>query len=406
MAKKAPDPAESKVPTKTEPAPAVLKERTKWMSKLQDLGFAADCTQDAYRDSIQTPSPQFNFALGCGSRTGRHGIPRGFSALFGGHPKGGKTAAIYATIGQLHQDDPEAFVIRFDTELKESAAMTPDQLRMWGIDPTRYICYETNSPDEIFDRIRYGIAEMVEAGLPLALVVIDSVNEISGKRAAIAEAGVGSGKKPSILNWSLGDHAAILQEGFKVILPFLRRNRVACILTCHVGAEFDEQAKMRDEWKLKVAKGLQHQVEIWLTMNKIESQAGKRSAVLEDRSYIDKEAGVDVLNKGDAFANRFRLTVKGNSFAPPGRTAEFTYHFGKGFWATAEEVFLLGKNRQVLRPPGDTGSVYSWKDKEWRGPKQVIEAFEADPALCREVLAEIYRRDREKTLAGTAPDAT
>ena len=247
MAKKAQDPAESKAPVKTEPAPAVLKERAKWMSKLQDLGFAADCTQDAYRDSIQTPSPQFNFALGCGSRTGRHGIPRGFSALFGGHPKGGKTAAIYATIGQLHQDDPEAFVIRFDTELKESAAMTPDQLRMWGIDPTRYICYETNSPDEIFDRIRYGIAEMVEAGLPLALVVIDSVNEISGKRAAIAEAGVGSGKKPSILNWSLGDHAAILQEGFKVILPFLRRNRVACILTCHVGAEFDEQAKMLEE---------------------------------------------------------------------------------------------------------------------------------------------------------------
>ena len=111
-------------------------------SNLRDRGNPHD-------NVLQTKSPSFNFVFGRG-----HGLPRGFTLVMGGPPKGGKTLVANALVGHLHAKDPEAIVIKFDTEFREGVQSTTEELtEMWGVDPERYVVYQTNSPMDIFDRI-------------------------------------------------------------------------------------------------------------------------------------------------------------------------------------------------------------------------------------------------------------
>ncbi len=125
-----------------------------WLSTLSNLEGAVIDDYDPHKHVIRSPSPSVNFCFGKG-----HGIGAGLALALGGPPKGGKTLLTNAFAGQLHKDDPEGLVIKFNTEFRERGQSTPqERQRIWGIDPDRYLVYEVNSPMMIFDRIEKEIA--------------------------------------------------------------------------------------------------------------------------------------------------------------------------------------------------------------------------------------------------------
>jgi len=48
-----------------------------------------------------------------------------------------------AFAGQLHQTDPEAIVLHFDTEMRDTI---PTWAKVFGIDLDRIVSYSTNQP--------------------------------------------------------------------------------------------------------------------------------------------------------------------------------------------------------------------------------------------------------------------
>jgi hypothetical protein len=93
------------------------------------------------------PSVNWSFAMP------GNGMPFGYSMILYGPPKGGKSFLINAMIGQLHKDDPEAIAITYNTELRGQIQTNANQLALWGIDPDRFQVYDTNAPENIFDKI-------------------------------------------------------------------------------------------------------------------------------------------------------------------------------------------------------------------------------------------------------------
>lgn len=383
MATKKPAPA----PDKTDPPSEKKKD---WSRALQRLGAVSEEVVDIHRHVIRSRSPSINSTFGHG-----WGLPLGYSLLLGGPPKGGKSTIANDMIGCCHADYPDGIVIKINTEFKEQAEITPQAMRKWGIDPKRYRCFERNDA-ELFDFVLKDIQPMVQDGMPLKLLVIDSVNNIQGRRMAGSD---------SIMDFLIGDQAQTLQDGMMRIMPFLRKHDVACILTCHVGAEMDRAEQMRgNTWRMKVAAGFKHRVEYWAFVEKLETAAGK----LDMRKQSYEAADGFVTPKGDkehvdARGHRIKFTMKAASFAPVGRVAEFTYEYAHGISKQEEEIFKLGELNGVITK--GEGGYYSYGGKKWHGLVATLDALRDDPVLARGILHDLQCKDRTQKLL-TELDAT
>lgn len=347
-----------------------------WLSKLQKLEGANVGNYNPHQHVIQTPSPSVNMTFGRG-----HGLPLGYGMVLYGPPKGGKSVFCAATAGQLHHDDPEAFVIKMDTEFREEGQMTKNDLDMWGIDPDRYISFSANSPMLVFDRIETEIAAMCQEGLKLRLLIIDSITGIQGRRAMNAD---------TIETQQIGDHALTVQEGFKRILPIHRKNRFAIIATAHVRAEMDMlEQKRGNKVKMAASFGVQHWAEYFMAINPNLNKEGRQD--LLKKEMINEEL-VDFRGKSDQTGHKIQVKMKDNSCGPKGRSGEFTLDYGRGIVNKHEEVFLLGRDRGVLERPNNT--TYIFGDRKFVGMENMLNAIKDEDELSKAILSEVFKRDQ------------
>lgn len=346
------------------------------MSKLAALEGAVVGDYNPHEHVMRCPSPSLNFAFGRG-----HGLPEGLTLALGGFPKGGKTLVCEGFIGKLHADDPIGIAVKFNTEFRERGQGTPEsRKRMWGIDADRYMPYEVNSPMLIFDRIETELAAFCQDGMPLRLVIIDSINSISGRRSMNAE---------SIETQNIGDWALTMGEGFKRILPIQRKYRFAMIITCQIRAEMDRLEVMRgNKVKLAMPFAIQHYAEYFAFVEMNRNKDAKSS--LDGKSFQNEERG-DVAGKGDITGHKIAFQIKDSSCGPRGRRAEFTLDYQRGIINTHEEVFLLATNRNVITRPST--QTYEYQGRKWNGKPACLQALAEDHSLCDTVMAEVYRRD-------------
>jgi hypothetical protein len=196
--------------------------KSKWMEKLAKLDGAVQRDYDPFQHTIQSPSPSLNFVFG-----NTWGIPHGYSAIIYGPPKGGKSLILNSMIGQLHQDDPEAIAVKFNTEMREEGQLSNASSDMWGIDQDRYMAYNVNTPDKIFDYIAGPLKAMVDDGMKLKLIGIDSLTGILGRRTMNAD---------TVMQQQIGDEAKTIQDGLKSILETIRHKRITLVGTAHLRA--------------------------------------------------------------------------------------------------------------------------------------------------------------------------
>lgn len=357
--------------------------KNKWMSMLDELPGAVDLSVDPYKEGIRSPSPSVNFIFG---RT--HLIPFGSSVIFWGPPKGGKSLICNLIVGQLHKDYPDAIALKYNTELREHFQMDRGG-GLFGIDPTRYRGFNTNRPEEIFDKIEMDVAAMCEKGAPIKLVVIDSITDILGRRASNAD---------SVLQQQIGDDAATQTAGLKRIRSVLRKHGIALLMVAQERAELDPVQIMRHK-KTKMAGAfyLQHFAEYFVYVSPNEAAEGRADIM---GVKFENEGLKDVMGNSETSALKIKVQMKESSVGIAKRMGEMTFDKLQGLINVHEEVFRLGIARGVIERPNNTSYILkNWteegKEAKWTGKENFLTHLKANSDLQEEIIKRVRAKDLE-----------
>lgn len=351
------------------------------LSKLFELSGANRGDSDPFETGIRiTRSPSVGFAFG-----NTHILPSGFTLLCYGPNKGGKSLLAYDTVAALHEDDPTAFAIKWDTEFREKLQLTPKRAKMYGIDRSRYCCWSTNKADEIFDRFETDVVAAIQKGDNVRLAIIDSTSSIIGRRAAETE---------SVNDYTIGDHAQTLQIGLQRILPVIRQHNIALILITHVRAEMDQtQVKRGKTIKAQAGWAVKHFAEYFALVERDETKAGRTD---EHGNEMVNDSVSDVRQTvGEQTGHKIRFTITASSAGPAGRMGAFTYDYSKGISNVHEEIFLLAKARNVITTKGSHYYLGSSDGGEKLGTSKdaTLDRLEKDVVLQKTIMDELKRRD-------------
>ncbi len=357
----------------------------KWISKMQGWDGAVRKDYNPFAHVLTSQSPSLNFTFGRS-----HGLPKGYTMVAYGPPKGGKSVVANSFIGQLHADDPDGIALKYDSEFREelqNASLNTNE-SIFGIDPMRYQAFSINTPDGIFDKIETDVSAMCDEGAPIRLIIIDSINQIQGRRQM---------NNTSVMQQTIGDLALTLQEGFKRILPVQRKHRFGLIVTAHVRAEMDLQEQMRgNKTKMGASYGVQHIAEYFLLVQPVFSKEGNKD---ELGNAFEDESKKDMLDKAEKTAHKIRVCMKGNSAqgSAAGRVGEFTFDYKRGIVSQYEEVFNLGVNRGIIHRPNNLSYVFG--DKKWNGKPSFLAALKDDLAMQRALQKVLREEDMKGKLA-------
>lgn len=353
----------------------------KFFSKLRNLEGAVKPGEgdEALRNCLQTPSPSVNWTF---AQPG-FGLPYGTGMVLYGPPKGGKSVLFNAIVGQVHKDDPEALIVKFDTELRGKFQANVANMNKFGIDSDRYIVYDANHPEAIFDRIETDIAAACQEGEKIRVVCIDSLSNIMGRRSLNAT---------TVSQQQIGDQAATIKDGLMRIMPTIRKYNIALICTAHVRAEMDHAEQMRGKTiKMQAAWATKHVFEYFCYVEPNQSKKGR--VTLAGEEFTDPET-IDFMEKNQKTGHKIRFSVKESSFAHSGRTAEFTLDYNYGIVNQYEEIFTLAVNYGVIERPNNT--MYKIGENSYRGLPAVLTALKENVALQIQLLDEVKKRDFSK----------
>jgi hypothetical protein len=342
--------------------------RADLMKQLLKLDGYVSGEYDPYAYGIQPPSPTLAY---CFDNTWL--LPFGYTLLLWGEQKGGKSLIARMMCGALHRADPEAVILYYNTEMREELQATPAQLRLWGIDRERYVPYNVNEPENIFDPIEQQVPKLIEQGLPIKLVVIDSVSDILGRKMMNAT---------SVNQQLMGDKAQTQQDGLARIKGVIRRNRIGLILTT--------QARVK------------HFAEYFCFVEHLRTKEGKTD--LTGNTFEDTSREGVVSDNLEIRARKIRVTMEGNSCGRAGRQGVFTLDNDRGLINTHEEVGLLGCGLKVIAQPSK--GRFEFNDRKWHGFKDLLSDLAAETTLYDNVLRQCKLVDLARKDGVPAPEQT
>lgn len=352
----------------------------KWVQKLRNIEGAVKTKVDYFADPLRTPSPSVNYIYG---RT--HGHPFGYSELLWGPPGGGKSLIFNLKAGILHQTDPEAIVVKYDTEMRDDGQLDEEAAKAFGIDLDRMVTYQVNKPAQIFDRFSKDVGELIEAGARVRYFGIDSVNMMQGRREAQQE---------SVEDFTMGDMAQTLGIGFKRILPMLRHHRIAASVIAQQRAEFDQwEIKRGNKTKAAVANAVQHFCEYFVYVARVLNKSGSQD---ELGQTLEDDSKKDVTDSADKIGHKIQVWMQKSAFGVMGRTGEFTFHYKNGVINQHEEIFRLGVRWGIIERP--SVKTYVVNKESFNGKPACLAGLASKPELQSYVIAELLKAEKESKL--------
>jgi GTPase SAR1 family protein len=344
----------------------------KWFKQLMDSEGAVDKTLDPYREEnmVRSSSPSLNWVF---ANKG-FGVPRNASIVAYGQAKAGKSLISNMFIqNELHRD-PEAMAITFNTEIRGQLQTGS----LFGIDHTRHISYDVNAPAEIFDKIEKEIIPMVEQGMPLRVLVIDSLNGIRGTKSLNTD---------SVDSHLMGDEALTIKNGLKRIIPLLKKHSVLFISTAHVTANIGAVGMHAPKTKAGLSNYARHSYEYYLSVSRDNSAEGK-SDVLGDKFEVDIK---DFKGKKQINGHRIFVKMDENSLGVSGRTGEFTIDYKKGVINAEDEIAELAiMTSSVERPNNRT---YIVNGNTYTSKKDFIIAVRENKEVQEALISKIIEKD-------------
>lgn len=353
----------------------------KWMKSLAKHDAARDWEYNPFAHVLRFSSPAMNFLFG-----NTHGLPKGLPIIVFGPEHSGKTLFCYDLIAQMHKDDPEGLALRFDTEMRDEAQLTPARARLYGIDTDRYQPYLTNDAEEIFDFIEKEVKAQLEAGAPIRIIVIDSLTNVIGRRMAASE---GMGKA------QVGDDSRTQQDGLKRIQRLMHKYRICLVLTSQVRAEMDPIEQMRgNTYKMAGGWFLKH---LGGYVLQVEPNKGKTGRETLTGEKLVNEQMKDALGHADRTGHRIRARMRGNSYGPKNRSVEVTFDYNKGFINRHEEVFQLATERGLVDRPTNVKYVVdgypAGKQTTWSGKDNFLKSLQDDEGLQGFLVEKLRQQD-------------
>ena len=343
-----------------------------WLKQLRSFDDTVNYEYDSFapENCLYTPSPYFNWVFA----NKANGAPKNSSILFFSEPKAGKSLSIYAMIREMQARDPEGIAIYFNTECR--GALQHEAIP--GIDKERMVIYDTNQATDIFDRVHQSIEPMVQDGMPLRIIAIDSLNGIMGIKRE---------NSSSVADHLMGDQALTLKVGLGKLIPFCKKNKILLIGTAQMAANMEAgsygpKENMIASWYTK------HAFEYYISL--------KRAGAAEDKQDISGKTFEDDDLKdarGNKLLNGHKVYVKmeQSSIGHAGRAGVFTLSYDEGIVNQHEEIFWLGKNLGIITTPNNR--TYNFGGKSFNGKKECALAIKDNPELAAAVIAEIKKLD-------------
>ena len=324
---------------------------------------------------IYSPSPGFNWLYGH-----NHGLPKGFSTLLWGEAKSGKSLITYSIGGAIHQSDPEAIIVKFDTEMRDMGQLTPEMAAVFGIDLNRWIVISKNDPTA-FDDINKEILALCQNGARIPLIIIDSITGIKGRRESDQE---------TVTQHQMGDHAATLQVGLKAILETIRNQRIHLIMTAHARDEFDPiEVKRGNKKKVAAANAVRHWAEFFVNVFRVNNKDGKTDEL--GNQFVD-ESRKDMNGDGETTGHKIGVWMQGNTMGPENRLIHFTLDKTKGIINQHEEIFKMGCSWGVIEKP--TTMTYKIGPESFVGKEKCLMALASRKDLQEYVIKGMIQREK------------
>jgi hypothetical protein len=312
-----------------------------------------------------------------------NGCPKNASILLLSEQKAGKSLVLYSMVLEMQRRDKAAglppdkrrHALIYNTELR--GALQHDVFP--EIDKDYMTIYDTKLPAEIFDRVENDIKPMVQDGMPLGILGLDSLTNIQGIKRGDAE---------SVTDHLRGDHALTVQTGLDKMVPFCKQNKILLVGTSQLranqkAAPGGPDSQMAEGWLVK------HTFEYFISMKRANAADDKTD--LEGKSFEDdgmKDARDNKLITG----HKIYAKCEANSIGPQGRSAVFTMDYAKGIVNQHEEVFFLGKNTGVIKLQGQT---YSFGGHSIRGQAAFANLIKENPELYKAILEEVRKLDEK-----------
>lgn len=341
-----------------------MSSTAKWMKQLKKHESAVVYNPELEEKVAQSPSPGFNYLFGK-----KQGMKPGYSMLLYGPAKSGKSLFSLAMAGQLHRDDPDAIVLHFDTEYRETV---PTWAKVFGIDMDRIITFSTNNPIQIFDYIANDVKAMLQDGAPIKMIIVDSLAMINYPKEANAE---------STTNHVIGDGAAYLSRAMKAILPVIRQHKIYNILCQHVRANMDPNMAKYKPYIIPGGNALKHSVEYWLLCTKIDAKATK---IFDSEK---KDGSGNAVQTGHSI----RVKMEESSLSPQNRSVEVAISYTDGIVNQHYELAELAKNMGIVERPNNV--TYIFEGKQWQGFDNFALAIKEDQELYEKLLQKIKEND-------------
>jgi hypothetical protein len=337
----------------------------KWLKQLTHYEDSVNYDYDSFLEEncLYTPSPYWNWIFA----NKANGIPKNSTLLEYSVPKAGKSLGVYSIIDEMQRRDKEGIAIYFNTELRGAL-----QHNVFStIDKERMIIYDTNDPVEIFDRVEKDIKPMVQDGMPLRIIAIDSLTQIMGVKRDDAK---------SVADHLMGDHALTVQIGLSKLIPFCKRNKILHIATEQMRANMDA-GKYAPKEKAAATWSTKHTYEYAISFNRV-SNTDADKLIIEDKTFTEdlKDAKQEALR----LEHKVYVKMEGNSVGQAGRAGVFTLNYKQGIINQHEEIFWLGKNTGIIKLEGQ--KTYIFGKEQFNGKKECAQAIKEDQELAKAIM--------------------
>lgn len=338
---------------------------TDYMSQItKKFGTPVDGLKSFTENVIPMPSPSFNWAVGNG------GITEGKGVCLFGPESGGKSLIAQLMCIEIQKKYPDGIVLWFDAEYSFNKNWF---FKLGG--SKNLIVTQTNDPTKIFDCIWTDVLKMLQDGVPIKAIVIDSIKSICYPKDM---------KKVSTDQTMGGGGAPYLGSAFKRVLPVIREFDVTTIMVQQVYEEMDQYKKMRNPWIVPDGRALKHFCDYMLQVEKIETKDG---SLIQGKTLTgsDRQIGHDV-----------RIVGKKNRTDAPYRIAQFTLQYDTGIVNKEEELFKLASSLgTVFHPMNVQGTGVSnayWQFRQYpkiNGKPAFIQWMRDNPQVQEEMMEDL-----------------
>ena len=349
----------------------------KWVKELKKYDDTVDYEYDAFSEAncIYTPSPYINWIFANKS----HGIPKGTGTLFFSEPKAGKSLMIQAIVQELHRRDPEAMAIIFNSEMRGKF----QNGLFKGIDPDRLIIYDTNRPEDIFDRLEKEIYPLIQDGMPLGMVAFDSITSIGGTKSQTSDR--------SVNDHLIGDKALTITKGWEKVIPIFKRHNIPYFGVEQMRKNVDASNPHAPKEKMAGVFSTKHAFEYFVSIKR--AGAAEDKVDLEGNKYEDTKVK-DARGNKDQTGHKIYFKMEQSSLGTAGRAGVLTIDYKNGIINKHEEIYELAKGCGIIIVSGKTNT---YGGQKWNSKVECAHAIRDNPQLASDILDEIRELDGEKT---------